>query len=174
MIDGIEIIDGRMHIFTSKFTERVKARVKEKGPEYEKAFGTWQEGFRRKYNTGFSEENEDPLEKIAADWCAELDRCGVDKALFIGLYPEEDELTDFIAAGKGRFTGFCTVDPLDPRSLLEPSHVDFVVEVADISDYCLVLHHCHVFGGDNVEVAGCSDEDIGLLHQTVHSSEPIL
>lgn len=116
MIDGIEIIDGHMHIFTSKFTERVKARVKEKGPEYEKAFGTWQEGFRRKYNTGFSEENDDPLEKIAADWCAELDRCGVDKALFIGLYPEEDELTDFIAAGKGRFTGFCTVDPLAPRA----------------------------------------------------------
>ena len=27
-----------------------------------------------------------------------------------------NELTDFIAVGKGRFTGFCTVDPLDPRA----------------------------------------------------------
>ena len=42
--------------------------------------------------------------------------------------------------------------------------------MTDVSDYRLVLHRCHVFGGDNVEVARCSDEDIGLLH---HLLEPL-
>ena len=53
------------------------------------------------------------------------------------------------------------VDPLDARELLQAGHVDLVVEVADVADDRLVLHLRHVVGGDDVEVAGRGDEDVG-------------
>jgi len=55
------------------------------------------------------------------------------------------------------------VDLLDSRHLGQPSHVDLVVEVADVADDGLVLHAGHVRGGDDVEVAGRGDEDVRPL-----------
>jgi hypothetical protein len=55
------------------------------------------------------------------------------------------------------------VDPLDALDLLQPGHVDLVVEVADVADDRLVLHPRHVVGGDEVQVAGRGDEDVGLV-----------
>lgn len=40
--------------------------------------------------------------------------------------------------------------------------VDFVVEVADVADDCLVLHLLHVFDGDDVAVASACDEDVDI------------
>ena len=48
-----------------------------------------------------------------------------------------------------------------PGHLLEPGHVDLVVEVADVADDRLVLHPRHVLGRDDVVVAGGGDEDVG-------------
>ena len=43
-----------------------------------------------------------------------------------------------------------------------------IVKVADVADYCLILHLLHMFNSDDVTVAGCSHEYIafteGLLH----------
>jgi len=43
----------------------------------------------------------------------------------------------------------------------EASHVDFVIEVADVADDGVVLHLAHVCGGDDVVVASSSDVDVG-------------
>mmetsp|Transcript_18936 Transcript_18936/g.47286 ORF Transcript_18936/g.47286 Transcript_18936/m.47286 type:complete len:287 (+) Transcript_18936:872-1732(+) len=52
---------------------------------------------------------------------------------------------------------------LDTRLRLQSGHVDFVVEVADISHNGVVFHLGHVLGSDDVEVAGCGDEDVALV-----------
>src|SRR3954466_4004160 len=49
------------------------------------------------------------------------------------------------------------------RELREPGHVDLVVEVTDVADDRALLHPLHVGGGDDVEVAGRRDEDVGGL-----------
>ena len=57
--------------------------------------------------------------------------------------------------------------PLHARQLREAGHVDLVVEVADVADDRLVLHARHVLGGDDVDVAGRGDEDVGRLDDVV-------
>src|SRR6266508_2064219 len=51
--------------------------------------------------------------------------------------------------------------------LLQSSHVDLVVEMADVAHNRLVLHPRHVFCGEDVAVAGRGDEDIGLIDHTL-------
>ena len=53
------------------------------------------------------------------------------------------------------------VDPPDLRVTLNRSHVDLVVEVADVAQDRLVLHGPHVVEGDDVFVAGGGDHDVG-------------
>lgn len=57
----------------------------------------------------------------------------------------------------------------DARNLLEPCHVDFVVEVADVTHDGAVLHLCHLSGADNHGVAGRRDEDIRHADDFVQS-----
>ncbi len=52
------------------------------------------------------------------------------------------------------------VDALDVGLLVEPGHVDLVVEVADVADDRPLLHAAHHLGGDDVLVAGGGDEDV--------------
>src|SRR5207249_636101 len=59
------------------------------------------------------------------------------------------------------------VDFLDPGYLLQPRHVDLIVEVPDVADDRLVLHPRHLSGGDDVVVAGRRNEDVGSLDQIV-------
>lgn len=54
------------------------------------------------------------------------------------------------------------VDTLDARDLVESSHIDFVIEVTDVTDDGVVLHLAHLLGSDDVDVTGSSDEDIAL------------
>ena len=55
------------------------------------------------------------------------------------------------------------VDMVHARYLLEPSHVDLVVEVPDVAHDRLVLHAGHLLGRDDVPVAGRRDEDVGAV-----------
>src|SRR5262245_21536853 len=59
------------------------------------------------------------------------------------------------------------VDPLYSGILLQPSHIDLVIEVADVADDRLVLHLRHVLHGDDVVVAGGGDENIGAFDDVV-------
>ncbi|MBN2552971.1 MAG: amidohydrolase [Spirochaetales bacterium] len=111
MIDGIEIVDAHMHIMTAATNRWIRQRLGEKDPGYRRAYQLWSDGFRKRYDSELGEENEDPPEKLARDWARELDRHGVDRAVFVALYPEEDELTQVIEAGGQRFYAFATVDP---------------------------------------------------------------
>jgi len=63
------------------------------------------------------------------------------------------------------------VDPLHPRERGEASHVDLVVEVTDVAHDGLVLHLRHVGGGDDVLVAGGSDDDVGSLEHVVERGD---
>lgn len=54
------------------------------------------------------------------------------------------------------------VDSLDTGPVLEASHIDFVIEVTDVTDDSVVLHLVHVGGHDDVLVTGGGDEDISL------------
>ena len=56
---------------------------------------------------------------------------------------------------------------LDARNLLEAGHVDFVVEVADVTDDGAVLHLAHLGGADDAGVAGGGHEDVGVAHDFV-------
>src|SRR5207248_4888847 len=56
---------------------------------------------------------------------------------------------------------------LDAADLLEPGHVDLVVEMSDVADDGVVLHARHVRGGDDAEIAGCGNEDVGLVNDTL-------
>ena len=116
MIEGLEVIDAHMHIFTKKFTDRINERIEKGSAEYQEAFHIWSNWFKSKYNSELSEQNEDPPAQIAKDWLLELDKYKIDKACFIALHPEEDELTEFISASDGRFYGFATVDPRDKNA----------------------------------------------------------
>ncbi len=63
MIDGIEIIDAHMHLFTDQFVARKKKYVEEKTDEYKRAFRRWYEWFESKYNSDLLEEKPgSPLE----------------------------------------------------------------------------------------------------------------
>ena len=55
----------------------------------------------------------------------------------------------------------------DARNLLEAGHVDFVVEVADVTDDGAVLHLFHLGGADDAGVAGGGHEDVGHAHDFV-------
>jgi predicted TIM-barrel fold metal-dependent hydrolase len=114
MRDGTEIIDAHMHLYTHKLSRHVEQKLDALSPRAREAARIWKEGFIRKYNSEILEDNRDSPARIAADWAAELDRHGVDKACFLALYPGEDELSEFLAAGQGRFFGLATVDPHDP------------------------------------------------------------
>jgi predicted TIM-barrel fold metal-dependent hydrolase len=116
VIDGIEIVDAHMHIMTARTNRWFKRMLAEKGDGYRRAFELWSEGFQKRYNSELGEENENPPEKIARDWAEELDRHGVDKAVFVSLYPEEDELTEVVRADSRRYYAFATVDPRDPNA----------------------------------------------------------
>ena len=78
----------------------------------------------------------------------------------------EDE--DAVAVGENPFVvlrlDFVT---LDARNLLETGHVNFVVEVADVTDDGAVLHLFHLGGGDDHGVAGGGHEDVGHAHDFV-------
>ncbi len=113
MHDGIEIVDGHMHLYTTAFERRVKKRLEQAGEGTQRAFQTWYDWFTTKYSSDLLEQNDDPPAKIAADWALELDRVGVDRAIFIALDPEDEELGPFLQKKAGRFFGLATVNPLD-------------------------------------------------------------
>merc|ERR1712176_919422 len=58
----------------------------------------------------------------------------------------------------------------DALCTLESSHIDFVVEVANVTNDCIVLHLLHHIDCDDVEVAGGCHEDIDLSNDTFHWS----
>ena len=78
----------------------------------------------------------------------------------------EDE--DAVAIGENPFV-VLRLDfvPLDARNLLEAGHVDFVVEVADVTDDGAVLHLFHLGGANDAGVAGGGHEDVGHAHDFV-------
>src|SRR5690606_21818104 len=53
--------------------------------------------------------------------------------------------------------------------VLEPGHVDLAVEVADVAEDGLVLHHLHVLAADDVAAPRRRHEDVrdgrGLIHR---------
>mmetsp|Transcript_27939 Transcript_27939/g.75484 ORF Transcript_27939/g.75484 Transcript_27939/m.75484 type:complete len:564 (-) Transcript_27939:105-1796(-) len=60
---------------------------------------------------------------------------------------------------------------LDAGPLEHTSHVDLVIEVADVAHDGVVLHLGHVVGHDDVLVAGGGDEDVGGLQHILQGSD---
>ncbi len=58
-----------------------------------------------------------PGDKFALKWLAELDKNNINRAVFLCLMPYADDFKQFIAAGKGRFFGFTSVDPLSAEQV---------------------------------------------------------
>merc|ERR1712113_666488 len=53
---------------------------------------------------------------------------------------------------------------------LEPSHIDFVVKVTNVTNDCIVFHLLHRIDCNDVEVTGGCHEDIDLSNHTFHWS----
>lgn len=62
---------------------------------------------------------------------------------------------------------------LHTRDLCETCHVDFVVEMPDIADDCVVFHLFHGGGHDDVLVAGSGHEDIDLAHDVLDTHHSV-
>ena len=54
------------------------------------------------------------------------------------------------------------VNSLDSWVVLETFHVDFVIEVTNVSNDGIVLHLSHMAGHNDVLVSSGSDENIGV------------
>ena len=63
------------------------------------------------------------------------------------------------------------VDVLDAGVGFEASHVDFVVEVANVPHDGVVLHLGHVFDHDDVLVAGGGDEDVADINAVFNGGD---
>ena len=61
------------------------------------------------------------------------------------------------------------IHTFDAGVMLKSIHLDFIVEVADIADNCLVFHLLHVIDADDVDIACCSNKDITLCTSLFHS-----
>jgi predicted TIM-barrel fold metal-dependent hydrolase len=116
VLEELEIVDAHMHIFTAAQAERRRQRLQERDSRQREACRAWAEGFQSKHGSELAEENRDPPEKIARDWAQELERHGVDRAVFVALDPGDEELTAFLRAQAGRFYGLTTVDPRNPQA----------------------------------------------------------
>ena len=62
------------------------------------------------------------------------------------------------------------VDLVCPWFLIEPSHVDFIVKVANVAHDGLVLHRLEVAVDNNVLVAGGGDDDARHAYYVVHAA----
>ena len=60
-----------------------------------------------------------------------------------------------------------------PLVLLHRGDVYLVVKVADVAHHRLVLHAQHLFVGDDMEVAGGGDEDVGLFAGLLHAHHAV-
>ena len=49
---------------------------------------------------------------------------------------------------------------------VQSSHIDFVIEMSNISNNSVVLHLCHIFDHDNLIVSSSSNEDVSCLDNT--------
>ena len=63
------------------------------------------------------------------------------------------------------------VDAHDITHLVQPGHIDFVVEVTNVADDCLMFHAGHVFGRDDALVASGGDEDVGSFHDVFDTDD---
>jgi len=63
--------------------------------------------------------------------------------------------------------GFDVVD-FDIRPFIKSININFVVEMADVSDNGVVFHLSHVFGHDNIFVTGCSNENVVSFARAFH------
>src|SRR4051812_39739772 len=69
---------------------------------------------------------------------------------------------DAIAGFKGVFVDLrLDVESLDSRIFIEPIDLNFIIEMADVENNGLVFHASHMLDGDDVEVAGGGDVDVG-------------
>ena len=69
---------------------------------------------------------------------------------------------DHYAASYGNFNVFT----FNSWVGIEASHVDFIVEMSDVSNNGIVLHLRHVFDHDNLVVSSGSDEDVRGFNDT--------
>ena len=47
-------------------------------------------------------------------------------------------------------------------------HLDFIVEVTNVADNCLVLHLSHVIDANDVDITCCSNKNITLCTSLFH------
>lgn len=66
-------------------------------------------------------------------------------------------------------TLWLNVDSLDTWVVLYSSHINFIIEVTNVSNNSIVLHLSHMWGHDNSFVTSCCNKDISLRNDTLES-----
>ncbi|RJQ55960.1 MAG: amidohydrolase [Actinobacteria bacterium] len=69
---------------------------------------------RRRLRSGERTVPDATAAEMAVRWCEELDRVGVDKAVFMSFVPDSDYFRSFITARPRRIYACCTLDPTEP------------------------------------------------------------
>merc|ERR1712118_293246 len=57
----------------------------------------------------------------------------------------------------------------DAREALQFSHLNLIVEMANVANNGVVLHLLHVLEGDDIEVSSSGHKDVNLPHNLLHS-----
>ncbi len=58
-----------------------------------------------------------------------------------------------------------------PFQVLQRRDLDLAVEVADVADHGAVFHLAHVLDGDDIDIAGGGDEDVGARRRVFHGRD---
>jgi predicted TIM-barrel fold metal-dependent hydrolase len=116
MYEPTRIIDSHIHLITAE-THRVKLESMSKlDSVYVEAYHQrWQESLTAR-NEGGPEASPADFEAVAEKWEKELDRAGIEKAVFFTSDEVHTELVRFVSMKPDRFIGYSTFDPTDEKS----------------------------------------------------------
>lgn len=119
MNSDIKIIDAHMHFYSHDVFIKEQSDIEQSGESYKKGYNIWKEGFKNRFNASFIEDPGQDIGKLASMWESHLNQVGIDKACFLAVYPESDELTEFVSKKPDKFFAIATADPRDPDAALK-------------------------------------------------------
>ncbi len=104
------ILDSHMHMISKGVLGELMAQAAERGEDIQQGMARRRRGVK----VGDRIIPDVSPEEMARRWCDELDRVGIDKAVFMSFVPDSDYFRAFIKARPKRLFACCTLDPTAP------------------------------------------------------------
>ncbi len=101
------ILDSHLHLMVKAVFDESASQAAAAGDDVQQGLARRRRGVR----VGERVVPDLPPEAMAERWCGELDRVGVDKAIFMSFVPDSDYFRAFIKTRPDRLFACCTLDP---------------------------------------------------------------